>query len=169
VGTAVPVALIGTSLEAAEAGAELLRAAGLWNLVGLSRADPPAWARAGIPVRSADALAPEHVIPRLADDQLTLLDVRDPDEWGDGHIERSRLLPLSALGDGRNGGLGLEAPIAVVCASGARAAAAASILRRWSARKRDACSGGASRSARLLIVLSADTPRGLDEPRGRER
>ncbi len=130
VGAEEPVALIGPSIEAARAGAELLRAAGIWNLVGLSRADPPAWAEAGIEVRSAEALAPDLVRPRLEDNQLTLIDVRDPAEWSDGHVERSRSLPLSELGDGRNGGPALEAPIAVVCASGIRAAVAASILRR---------------------------------------
>ncbi|MGH2884149.1 MAG: rhodanese-like domain-containing protein, partial [Solirubrobacteraceae bacterium] len=125
-----PVVLVGPSIEAARAGAELLRAAGIWNLVGLVVADPPAWRGAGMDVRSADALAPERVVVRLEAHELTLIDVRDPAEWSDGHVERSRSLPLSELGDGRNGaGLVLEAPIAVVCASGARAAVAASILR----------------------------------------
>ncbi len=125
-----PVAVVGGSVEAACAGAELLRAAGIWNLVGLSAADPPAWREAGIAVRSADALEPERVVRRLEDHELTLIDVRDPDEWRDGHVRSSRLLPLSELGDGRNHGLVLEAPMAVVCASGVRAAVAASILRR---------------------------------------
>ena len=122
--------LIADRGEAAEASAELLRAAGIWNLVGVSRADPPAWQAAGIEVRSAHALAPDRLVPRLEDNRLTLIDVRDPAEWGHGHVERSRSLPLPELGDGREGGPVLEGPIAVVCASGTRAALAASILRR---------------------------------------
>lgn len=131
VGAEDPVALVGASIEAARAGAELLRAAGIWNVVGLSSGDPPAWRQAGLSVQRADALAPECVVPRLRGDRLTLIDVRDPAEWSERHIARSRSLPLSELGDGRrNGGLVLQAPMAVVCATGVRAAVAASILRR---------------------------------------
>lgn len=129
-GAEEPVVLVAPSIEAGRATAELLRAAGLWNLVGASVEDTPAWNGAGIAVRSADALAPDDVVARLDRGTLSLLDVRDPAEWSDGHVERSRSLPLSELGDGLKGAVTVVPPIAVVCASGVRAAVAASILRR---------------------------------------
>jgi hydroxyacylglutathione hydrolase len=125
-----PIVLIGPSVELAHRGVELLRAAGMWNLAGVSAADPAAWKKAGLVVQSADALSSDRVLSRITDRTVTIVDVRDPSEWSDGHIEGSLPLPLSELGDGRNGALGLKPPLAVVCASGVRAAVAASILRR---------------------------------------
>ena len=140
-----PVVLVSPSIEAGRAGGELLRAAGVWNVIGQSIADPPAWLGAGIPVRSVDTLSPDRVMARLADRTLTLIDVRDPNEWSEGHIEHSLSLPLSELGDGRNGGLSLDSPVGVVCASGVRAAVAASILRR----------GGHDQARRVSVGVEA--------------
>lgn len=125
-----PIVLVSASIEAGRKGSELLRAAGVWNLAGLSVADPLAWRNAGLLVRTANALAADRVLPQIGDRGLTLVDVRDPAEWNDGHIATSRPLPLAELGDGRDDSLALEPPIAVICASGVRAAVAASILRR---------------------------------------
>jgi rhodanese-related sulfurtransferase len=110
--------------------AELLRAAGVWNLAGLSLADPEGWSDAGLEVQTGFALAPESVADGVRSGELGLVDVRDPSEWSDGHIAGSRSLPLSELGDG--GALALEPaePVAVACATGVRAALAASVLRR---------------------------------------
>lgn len=62
-----------------------------------------------------------------------VLDVRNPDEWAEGHIERSTLVPLpelasrldevAALVDGDK-----TRPIIVVCRSGARAEKARALL-----------------------------------------
>lgn len=158
VGTEEPIVLVAPSIEAGHAGVEVLRAAGIWNLEGLSVADPQAWSEAGIEVRSAHALAPRQVLPRLIDGALTLVDVRDRAEWSERHIEPSRLIPLSELGDGRGGGLALEPPLAVVCASGIRAAVGASILRRsghepvWRVR------GGVEELAQLGAPIGRERP-----------
>jgi len=124
------IVLVSPSLDAGRRAAELLRAAGVWNLGAMTIADPQAWKAAGLTVRTVRAAPADRLVPRIRARAVTLLDVRDPGEWSTGHIAGSRSLPLSELGDGRIGALALEPPIAVVCASGARAALAASILRR---------------------------------------
>ena len=129
-GAEEPIVLVSPSLDAGRRAAGLLRAAGVWNLGAMTIAEPEAWKAAGLAIRTAAAIPAGEVVPSLRARAVTLLDVRDPDEWSTGHIVGSRSLPLSELGDGRNGALALEPPIAVVCASGARAALAASILRR---------------------------------------
>ena len=148
-GTDEPIVLISPSLDAGQSAAELLRAAGVWNLAGLSVADPPAWRAAGLPLRTGGAVAADRLVPRIRARAVTLIDVRDPVEWSTGHIAGSRSLPLSELGDGRDMAFALEPPIAVMCASGARAALAASILRRGGHDPVWRVSGGVEQLARV--------------------
>lgn len=55
-----------------------------------------------------------------AGEELTVLDVRTPQEWsGDGHIAGATLLPLDELG-ARMGELAKDEPIACFCRSGNR-------------------------------------------------
>jgi hydroxyacylglutathione hydrolase len=122
-----PIVLIAGEMDQARAAAELLRAAGLWNLAGLTEADPGAWIAAGIPVQTSRALDADGLLAAI--EATTVLDVRDRTEWDTGHLPGSRSLPLAVLGDGR-GELALPSPVAVICAGGIRAALAASILRR---------------------------------------
>ena len=123
------VLLVGPTIEAAREAAELLRAAGVWNLAAVSVVDPGAWRAAGLGVRVGGAISPGSLIARIAAHAVTLIDVRERAEWGERHVAGSRCLPLAELGDG-SALEPLEPPIAVVCASGSRAAIAASILRR---------------------------------------
>lgn len=148
-----PIVLISASLDQARQAVQLLRAAGVWNLAGVSVADPASWIEASLPVRGGAALEPDELITRMREGALTLLDVRDPAEWDTGHIPGSVPLPLSKLGDGRDTGT-LRPPLATICASGARAALAASILRR---RGRDPVfrvSAGVAEVAELGLALT---------------
>jgi hydroxyacylglutathione hydrolase len=153
-----PVVLVSPSIEIGRRGAELLRAAGVWNLAGLSVADPSAWRDADLVVRTAEALTPDRALRRIRDRAFTLIDVRDPAEWREGHIEGSHPLPLSKLSDGRNGTLALEPPMATVCASGVRAAVAASILRRRGHHPVWRISGGIDALARLGALVVSERP-----------
>jgi len=157
-GTEESIVLVAASIDAGHQGAELLRAAGVWELTGVSVADPSAWSDAGLVVRTAKALPPDDVMPRIENNALTLVDVRDRAEWSEGHIEGSCLLPLSELRDGRGGALALEPPIAVVCASGVRAAVAASILRRRGHRPVWRVNGGVEQLASLGVPLARAQP-----------
>ena len=64
---------------------------------------------------------------RLAD--FDLLDVRDPDEFADGHAPGARNLPLNSLRD-HLGELPRSRPLAVYCGVGARAHIAVRLLRQ---------------------------------------
>jgi hydroxyacylglutathione hydrolase len=125
-----PIVIVSTTLETGKRVANLLYSAGVWNLAGVSVADPAGWAAASLDVRGAGALAPEELAPRLSAHELQLIDVRDLYEWRAGHVVGSLHLPLSELGDGRDAVLSPQRPVAVACASGRRAALAASVLRR---------------------------------------
>jgi hydroxyacylglutathione hydrolase len=59
--------------------------------------------------------------------------VRERSEWDAGHIPGSVHLPYHAV-DGLPEGIDPARPVAVICASGQRAAVAASLLQRAGAR-----------------------------------
>ena len=81
---------------------------------------------------------PVEEIRRLPVAELTqdaqILDVREESEWREGHIPGSVLTPWHDI-DGVPGELDPGRPIAVICASGQRAATAASLLQRHGARR----------------------------------
>lgn len=125
-----PLVIVSDSREQGTQIAELLYAAGVWNLSGMSLADPVEWVLAGLGLRSTTALAPERVIELLSARACRLIDVRDAREWREGHIDGALNLPLVVLGDGSAVDLDDRLPLAVTCASGRRAVIAASVLRR---------------------------------------
>lgn len=124
------IVVVAGTLDVAMQVASVLYAAGVCNLAGVSVADPVGWIANGLDVRRAGALTPEDVVELLSARELQLVDVRDRSEWCAGHVCGSLNLPLSELGDGRAAVLPARRPLAVACATGPRAALAASVLRR---------------------------------------
>jgi hydroxyacylglutathione hydrolase len=74
-----------------------------------------------------------------------VLDVRERDEWESGHIPGSQHIPYHDLRE-LPAELDPELPVAAVCASGQRAAVAASLLQRHGA-------------SRVLHVVEGGVPR----------
>ena len=66
---------------------------------------------------------------RAAGEDPLVIDIREQAEWDEGHIPGSAFRPWHDL-DGVPDGLDATRPIAVVCASGERAATGASLLLR---------------------------------------
>jgi hydroxyacylglutathione hydrolase len=61
---------------------------------------------------------------------VTLLDVREDDEWEEGHVDGSLHVPYHELRDGMPSNLPRDEPVAVACSAGNRSSLAASLLRR---------------------------------------
>ena len=59
--------------------------------------------------------------------EVTLIDVRNPDEYAEGHIPGARLIPLPELGD-RLAEVPTDREVHVVCQSGGRSAQGAELL-----------------------------------------
>ena len=93
------------------------------------------WRQEKRPVERIERLPLEELPQRLAGDPtLQLLDVRERSEWDAGHIPGSTFVPWHDI-DAVPDGLDPARPIAVICASGQRAATAASLVRRYGARE----------------------------------
>ena len=114
----------GQELEAAE----LLASVGL-RVRGYLAGGMTAWRSEGRPVRRIELIDAEQLAERLEDGDLLVLDVRDEDEWEEGHIPGSIHLPYGELPD-RQGELPRDRTIAAICSGGKRSGLAASILQR---------------------------------------
>jgi hydroxyacylglutathione hydrolase len=114
----------------------LLEAVGFLNLCGYLAGGLPAWRDAGFEIGATEALAATDLADRLARDDVLLLDVRDDDEWDEGHVEGSLHVPYHALADGLPTELrDATKPVAVACSTGNRSALAASLLKRAGAER----------------------------------
>ncbi len=72
-------------------------------------------------------LAPKEACEAIRAGQVTVVDVRSPDEYSRGHIPGAQLVPLGEL-PARLEDLPEAEPIVTVCASGARSSQAAAFL-----------------------------------------
>jgi rhodanese-related sulfurtransferase len=129
-----PLVLVGRDDEDAREAAELAGAVGLTNVAGYLSGGMTSWREEKQPVERVDRLTVDELHDRWNGerDGLQLLDVRERSEWDRGHIPGSvhtAYHDIRELPDELDGGR----PVAVVCASGQRAAIAASLLKRLGA------------------------------------
>jgi hydroxyacylglutathione hydrolase len=117
-----------TDVEARRMG-RLLEAVGFRSIAGFLAGGVSAWQEAGLETSSTPVIDVRELAQRLRDDSVALLDVREDDEWAEGHVEGSVHIPYHELRDGPpelpNG-----KPLAVACSVGNRSSVAASLLRR---------------------------------------
>ena len=109
----------------------LLEAVGFRNLLGYLAGGVRAWHEHGFPTGSTPAIDVGELAARLRRGDVRLLDVREEDEWEEGHVPDSLHVPYYDLRDGvppelRNG----RRPLAVACSAGNRSSIAASLLKR---------------------------------------
>ncbi len=114
------------------------------------------WAAAGRGLGSVPQVTAADLKEALAHDAVTLVDVRNRNEWTDGHIPGARHIPLGYLAD-RLGEIPRARPIVVQCASGVRSAIGASLLRARGVDRVANLTGGitAWRKAGLPTEVSA--------------
>ena len=125
-----PLVLVGGSPgQLAEANLQLLRI-GYDGVFGALEGGVEAWRAAGLPTSSFEVAEIEDLASWvLSAEPMTVLDVRDEDEWTHGHVPGAVHLHVPEV-EHHAHELPFEAPVAVHCASGYRAGIAASILER---------------------------------------
>lgn len=112
-----------------EARTDLWRV-GIDDVAGYLRGGIEAWIQSGRQVETLGELTIDELAGRLDDpeNRLVVLDVRDPSEWGAGHVPGSRNIAAGDIARGERLDIARDVPIAVVCGSGYRSSVAASIL-----------------------------------------
>jgi hydroxyacylglutathione hydrolase len=78
----------------------------------------------------------EKIIKQVEAGSAQLLDVREPDEWSEGHLVLAQLTPLSGLREGvYSDGLKKDIPTFIHCRSGVRVQTAAPLLEQFGFEK----------------------------------
>jgi hydroxyacylglutathione hydrolase len=126
--------VVGRDDDDARRAVALGAAVGLRNFGGFLAGGMTAWRQDKLPTRRIERLRVDEARARRAADGLQLLDVRERTEWDDGHIAGSVHRPYHDIHDLPDG-IDPERAVAAVCASGQRAATAASLLERHGARE----------------------------------
>ena len=121
-----PVVLVAASDTEAQRLGRLLEAVGLRELRGYLAGGIAACQETD----STPAIDVETLAERLKAGEVRLLDVREQDEWDEGHVEGSLHVPYHDLADGAPRRLGNGKPLAVACSAGNRSSIAASLLKR---------------------------------------
>jgi hydroxyacylglutathione hydrolase len=119
------VVFVGRDDADGRAAGELAVAVGIRKLAGFLHGGMTSWRQEKRPVARIERL-PVDELPGL---DTQVLDVRERSEWDAGHIPGSTFTPWHDIA-GLPDGLDADRPIAVVCASGQRAAVAASLIAR---------------------------------------
>jgi hydroxyacylglutathione hydrolase len=117
----------------AETGADVARAVPALARVGLDDVTgfltgTDAVRAAGLPVGTLPQVTPTALSKRLSEERdLLVLDVREPVEWADGHVQGARHVPMRQVA-ARIGELPRDRRIAITCAGGVRSSLVASLL-----------------------------------------
>jgi rhodanese-related sulfurtransferase len=126
VGPEQEVVIIGRDDDDARDAARLAAAVGVTRIAGALHGGMTSWRQEGRPVECIERVTVSDLHERSGDG-VQILDVRERSEWDAGHIPGSTHAPYHDLRDAPDG-LERDRPVAAVCASGQRAAVAASLL-----------------------------------------
>ena len=129
------ILLVGRDDDDALNAAKLATAVGIRRLAGYLHGGMTSWRADRRPVATIERLAVGDLDARMsADGGLQIVDVREQAEWDAGHIPGSVHAPYHDI-DALPEGLDPARPVAAMCASGQRAAVAASLLARYGAER----------------------------------
>jgi hydroxyacylglutathione hydrolase len=129
-----PVVIVGRDDEEARRAIGLAASVGVTNVAGYLAGGMTSWREDQRPVQRTARMTVSELHERWEGaDGLQVLDVREEDEWRRGHIPGSVHRPYHDI-DAIPPGIDPDRTVAVICASGQRAAVAASLVRRHGAR-----------------------------------
>jgi hydroxyacylglutathione hydrolase len=129
------IVFVGRDDEDGRRAGRLAVAVGIRRLGGFLHGGMTSWWQERRSVDGIERLSLEALPDRLGgDSDLQLLDVRERSEWDEGHIPGSHFMPWHDI-DAVPAGIDPARPVAVLCASGQRAATAASLVRRYGAER----------------------------------
>jgi hydroxyacylglutathione hydrolase len=103
---------------------------GVDQVVGFLERGMIEWRSEGLPMETVPQITVYDLAEWLEEGRdVTVIDVREPFEWREGHIDRAVHLPMLEA-SGRAGELPRERPKAVLCAGGLRSSTVISALKR---------------------------------------
>lgn len=122
----VPLVLIVDDEGQAQTAADSLRVVAYDLVAGYVTVS--GWKAAGKPTVSTSTISPQGLYQRISGaDPIDVLDVREPDEWNEGHVEGAHLIPYREL-PARLSEIQADKAWAVMCDAGQRSVVAVSLL-----------------------------------------
>jgi hydroxyacylglutathione hydrolase len=128
------IVLVGRDDADAELAAQLAAAVGISRVVGYLAGGMTSWREERRPVERIERVDVPELHHRWQAGGLQVLDVRERSEWDEQRIEGSVHMPYHDV-HSMPAGIDPARPVAVICASGQRAAVGASLLQRLGARE----------------------------------
>lgn len=124
-----PIYLVSDRVDDADTAATHLSRIGIDCVEGALAGGFGGWRKSGQPLETSSAITPRQLHERR--DEFQVLDVREADEFAEGHIPKARHMYVGYLPDQLDElSLDRERPVAVTCSVGHRAGLGASILLR---------------------------------------
>jgi hydroxyacylglutathione hydrolase len=120
------VLVLGRGQDPTEAARQACRV-GIETIEGVLQGGTDGWAASGRPLRSYPVTDVEHLKTAIDAGGARVLDVRQDQEWAEGHLPAALHVHIPDLA-GRVGELRAKGPVYTLCRTGHRAAIAASIL-----------------------------------------
>ncbi len=127
-----PVVIVGRDDDDGRRAAALAAAVGITRVAGYLHGGMTGWREENREVQETERITVEGLHERWKGDGIQVLDVREAGEWESGHIPGSVHTPYHDL-DELPEELDPHRPVAVMCASGQRAAVGASVAQRLGA------------------------------------
>lgn len=128
------VLFVGSGEDDARRAVDLAAAVGITRIAGYLDGGMTAWRAEKREVQGIERTTVEELFPRWANGGVQVLDVREDREWSRGHIPGAVHVPYHDL-DALPGDLDPDRPVAVMCASGQRAAVGAGLVQRLGASR----------------------------------
>lgn len=126
-----PLLLVAPGVDAVSSAVASLVRVGLDDVRGYLAGGIETWVRAGYPLAQTPQMSAAALAARIGrGDTLRILDVRDPAEWREGHIQGAVRIRCGELPRCLGEIPGGDGPIAIVCGGGYRSTVAASVLER---------------------------------------
>lgn len=122
----VDIILLAGSAEQEESASAQL-AGSPFLLVGFVDGGRDGWHSAGLPEERLAQVAVDELAGLASDQELVVLDVREPMEWVTGHVPGALLISLGSLRR-RIQEVPRQVPVAVICEAGVRSSTGAGIL-----------------------------------------
>jgi hydroxyacylglutathione hydrolase len=116
--------------QGAQRMGRLLEAVGFRRILGYLAGGVAAWQEVGLETGSTPAIDVRELAERLRSDDVALVDVRENDEWQEGHVAGSIHVPYHDLRDGAPTALRNGRELTIACSVGNRSSIAASLLKR---------------------------------------
>ena len=101
-------------------------------------------------------ITPAELADLVSRQAVDLVDVRDQNEWDEGHIDGARLVPLAQLRADPEAALARGATIVFICAKGVRSLSAAKLAERFGYEQIYNLEGGTKEWARLGYPIVID-------------